>query len=156
MFLHWKPVKNPRKGFSLLEVMISFFIFGLVISGLIYGYVQMNRTAEWAACSVAAQSIASQGMEQARGAQWNELGGIAGDQWPPTTNSSGAVQPVYVTCALDVPSTGQLIYVTNAITLYAISVAPPLRMIRSDCLWNYPLTGQPCTNTVITLRAPDQ
>jgi hypothetical protein len=29
-------------------------------------------------------------------------------------------------------------------------------MIRSDCIWNFPLTGQLCTNTAITLRAPDQ
>jgi prepilin-type N-terminal cleavage/methylation domain-containing protein len=149
------PSRNPRAGFTLIEVLISFLILGMVIAGLIYGYVQMNRTATWASWSLAAQSVASQGMEQARGAQWNELGGV--DQWPPTTNAAGNITPYQNTnCTLDVPSTGASIYVTNYITIWNVSVAPPLRMIRSDCVWYFPLSSQQGTNTVITLRAPDQ
>ena len=59
-------------------------------------------------------------------------------------------------CTLDVPSTGTLIYVTNFIYVSTVSVSPPLRQIRSDCVWNFPLNNQLCTNTAISLRAPDQ
>jgi len=155
MLFRLTPKKNRRLGFSLIEVMVSFAIFTLVISGLVYGYVQVNRTATWSSCSLAAQSIASEGLERARAAQWNELG--SGDDWPPATNGSGVVIATLDTnCTLDVPSTGTLIYVTNFIYVSTVSVSPPLRQIRSDCVWNFPLTNQRCTNTAISLRAPDQ
>ncbi len=150
-------------GFTLIEVLIAFGIFAVVTSGLIYGYVQANRTATWSSWSLAAQSIASQGLERARSAQWdsqmfpptNGLG--TPDEWPPLTNASGVVlATVDTNCTMDVPSTGQLIYVTNYIYVSTVSSAPPLRMIRSDCVWTFPLTGQLATNTAITLRAPDQ
>jgi len=155
MLFRLTPKKNRRLGFSLIEVMVSFAIFTLVISGLVYGYVQVNRTATWSSCSLAAQSIASEGLERARAAQWNELG--SGDDWPPATNGSRVVIATLDTnCTLDVPSTGTLIYVTNFIYVSTVSVSPPLRQIRSDCVWNFPLNNQLCTNTAISLRAPDQ
>lgn len=143
-------------GFTLIEVLIAFGVFVIATLGLIYGYVQANRTATWSSWSLAAQSIASQGLERVRAAQWDELG--TADQWPPTTNASGAVVPAQDTnCTLDVPSSGQQIYVTNFITIVPYGPAqPPLRMIRSDCVWTFPLTGKLCTNTVISLRSPDQ
>jgi prepilin-type N-terminal cleavage/methylation domain-containing protein len=154
MFLPWKPKINPRSGFTLIEVLIAFVIFTVVIAGLIDGYVQINRTATWCSWSLAAQSIASQGLEQARAAEWDDLGG--NDQWPPVTNGLGVAQATIETNSLDVPSNGSLIWVTNYITVSTYSGTPPIRQIRSDCVWTYPMTGQLCTNTVITLRAPDQ
>lgn len=153
MFLYWKP--RNQQGLTLIEVMVSFFLFALVISGLIFGYVQSNRMATWSSWSLAAQSVASQGAERARAAQWNELG--TEDEWPPVTNSVGAVIATMDTnCSLDVPSTGQLIYVTNYIYVSTYFKTPPLRQIRSDCVWTFALTGQLYTNSVVTLRAPDQ
>jgi hypothetical protein len=46
--------------------------------------------------------------------------------------------------------------VTNIVYLTAISSNPPLRQIRSDCVWTFPLTGLVQTNTVILLRTSDQ
>jgi prepilin-type N-terminal cleavage/methylation domain-containing protein len=165
--MHFAPAHyrtSSRLGFTLIEVLIAFAIFTIVTAGLIDGYVQANRTATWSSWSLAAQSIASQGLERAREAQWNELqpspytnGPGTADEWPPVTNSSGGVLPTLDTnCTLDVPSTGALIYVTNYIYVSLVSKTPPLRMIRSDCVWNFPLTGQRCTNSAISLRAPDQ
>ena len=167
MLLHWTPKNNHRRGFTLAEVMVSFFIFGLVVSGMIYGYVQINYMAEWSSMSLAAQSYASQGLEQARSAQWNYV------RWPNTNFGPGTGDEIgflpsvgYTNLppsinTLDVPTTGAPIFVTNYVTItnilsYLNPSNPPLRQIRSDCVWTFPLSGKLCTNTAVAYRAPDQ
>src|SRR5580700_4667078 len=163
MLLHRNPDNHHRQGFTLGEVLISFFVFSLVISGLIFGYSQINRMAEYSSMSLAAQSFASQGLEQGRSAQWDYV------RWPNTNYGIGTgddlgfpVGGSYTTNiidTLDVPTTGAPIPVTNFITITYIQTnlnpsLPPLRQIRSDCVWTYPISGQVCTNTAISVRAP--
>lgn len=167
MILQLAPKNGTRLGFTLVEVLVAFFVFGLVVSGLIFGYVQVNRLAEFSSMSLAAQSYASQGMEQAKSAQWDYV------RWPQTNYGPGTgdelgfppsigytnLPPVVDT--LDVPTSGMPIYITNYVTITNIFANLnlsyiTLRQIRSDCVWTFPLTGQLCTNTAITLRAPDQ
>jgi type II secretory pathway pseudopilin PulG len=152
-----------RAAFTLVEVLMSVVILTMVFAGVIYGYVQANRCAEWSSMSLAAQSLASQGMEQARAAQWNS------QIWPlPTnscdtdqlwvTNTVGATWTTNLTgsnYAMDIPSTGAPFYATNVITITTLQITPPLRMIRSDCIWKFPSTGKIFTNTDVTYRAPD-
>lgn len=148
-------------AFSLIELLVSILIFGMMISGLIYGYVQTNRLAEWSAMSYAAQSYALQGLEQVRSAQWDTSSLYGGDDIPVPT-----VAPYYTnfvqTDIMDVPVTGAPISIINSITLInaplaaTINSSVKLRQVRSDCIWTFPLTGQTFTNTVITFRAPDQ
>jgi prepilin-type N-terminal cleavage/methylation domain-containing protein len=153
-----------RSGFTLIEILIAFLIFGMVVSGLIYGYVQANRMAELSSMSLAAQSYASQGMEAARSAEWDS-------QMYPVTNGPGTGDEIRLfpsgqsatghtnyseTDYMDVPCNGAPIPVTNYITVTNISIYPPRRQIRSDCVWTFPIDGKLCTNTVITVRAPDQ
>jgi prepilin-type N-terminal cleavage/methylation domain-containing protein len=153
-----------RAGFTLIEILIAFLIFGMVVSGLIYGYVQANRMAELSSMSLAAQSYASQGMEQARSAEWDSQmwpvtnGPGTGDELAifPSGQSSTGTTNYSQTDYMDVPCNGTQIPVTDYITVTNISVNPPLRQIRSDCVWTFPLDGKSVTNTVITLRAPDQ
>ena len=101
-------------AFTLVEVLMAVVIFAMVVSGIIYGYVQANYSAEWSSMSLAAQSLASQGMEQARAAQWNS------QTWPLATNScltdqlwvSNYVGATWTTTfsgsnyAMDIPATG--------------------------------------------------
>jgi type II secretory pathway pseudopilin PulG len=156
--------RADRAGFTLMEILIAFLIFGMTVSGLIYGYVQANRMAELSSMSLAAQSYASQGLEQARSAQWNSQmwpvtnGPGTGDEMPlsPSGVATNGSYTYSQTDYLDVPSTGVQIPVTNYVTVTNISVNPPLRQIRSDCVWTFPIDGTLCTNTVITQRAPDQ
>jgi Tfp pilus assembly protein PilV len=159
--------KGQRLGFTLAEVLISFFIFTLVISGVVYGYAQVNRMAEFSSMSLAAQSCASLGLERARSAQWNYVrwpntnyGVGTGDElgYPP---SMGCTNLPPVTSAMDVPTTGAPIYVTNFVTISNVLASlnpsdPPMRQIRSDVVWTYPISGTLCTNTAIAWRAPDQ
>jgi type II secretory pathway pseudopilin PulG len=165
MMVHWKQKNNriTTAAFTLIEVLIAFLVFGLVSSGVIFGYVQANRMAEESSESLAAMSYASQGLEQMRSAQWNsELfpptnGPGTEDELPLTVQSDGTFS--YSTNqvdTLDVPTTGNPIYVTNYITVTQISTNPSLRQIVSKCVWTFPLSGHLCTNTIVTLRAPDQ
>jgi hypothetical protein len=56
---------------TLAEVLIATVFMALFVGCILSGYVQANRMAEWSSMSLAAQSLAAQGMEQARCAQWN-------------------------------------------------------------------------------------
>lgn len=166
MLLHWKPnKKHHRMGFTLGEVLVSFFIFSLVISGLIFGYSQVNRMAEFSSMSLAAQSFAEEGLEQMRSAQWDYV------RWPNTNYGFGSgddlgfpVGSSYTTQivdTLDVPTTGAPINVTDYVTVaYVLTnlnpTLPPLRQITCNVVWTYPWDGTLCTNTAISLRAPDQ
>jgi type II secretory pathway pseudopilin PulG len=151
-------------GFTLAEILISLLVFSLVSSGIIYGYVQANRMVQWSSISLAAQSYASQGAEQARAANWNPHG------YPMTSNFPGAFDELPDTnevfsgtnYVLDVPSKGFpgssdfAFYVTNYVTITTISVNPYVRQIRSDAVWQFYLTGQIYTNTSILVRTSNQ
>jgi len=72
MILHLttKNGKAADAGFTLVEILVSLLIFSLVSGGLMSGYAQINRMAEWSSMSLAAQAFAAQGVEQARAAAW--------------------------------------------------------------------------------------
>ena len=165
MFLYQKTNKCQRQGFTLGEVLISFLIFTLAISGLIFGYVEINRMAQFSAMSLAAQSFAEQGLEEAKSVQWSYV------RWPNT--NANAEDPFWIPASigytnlnpqvdtLDVPTTGAPLLVTNFVSVTYVLTSlepsnPPMRQIRSDCIWTYPWNGRTCTNTAIALRAPDQ
>ena len=163
--------RRGRAGFSLVEILIAFLLFGMSVSGLIYGYVQANRMAELSSMSLAAQSLAQQGMEQARSAEWDS-------QQYPITNGPGTSDEIHLynnagvatnqdvtshtnylqSDFLDVPSTGALIWITNYITVTNVSLNAnvQLRQIRSDVVWTLPMDGKSYTNSVVTQRAPDE
>lgn len=155
--------RHGSAGFTLAEILVAVLIFAMVSSGIIYGYIQANRMAEFSALSLAAQSYASQGAEQVRAADWRPR------DWP-QTNGYGtmdelqagySVTNVYI---LDVPVKGSPstndfgFFVTNIVTITTAitNLNPPLRQIRSDAVWTFYMTKKVYTNTIILLRAPDQ
>lgn len=144
--------RKTKEGFTLAEVVISIGIAGITFAGIIYGYALTSDQAQWSTYSLAAHSLAVQGVEQAKSAKWDP------QAWPPidelgTTNYSQVAE-------LDVPvAGGNIAFATNFISVTTVSTVPPLRQLRTDCVWNF-LNGSRSrglfTNTVITLRAPDQ
>jgi len=162
MVVHFKQAgkRIAAKAFSLIEVLVAVVILLLVMSGLMYGYVEANRMAEWSSQSLAATSYALQGMEQLRSAQWcAEENPSASGQG--TTDVLGNYFQTNQVDTLDIPTTGAPIYVTNTITGMTVTNAdgttrPPLKRLISQVVWTFPLTGQLFTNTIVTLRAPDQ
>jgi prepilin-type N-terminal cleavage/methylation domain-containing protein len=167
MALHLTQSKNRThcKGFTLMEVLVSFLIFGMATGGMLYGYVQANRLAEWSSMSLAAQSAASQGAERAHMANWRPrdfppaTGPGTMDELPP---SAGALPVITNVDYFDIPTKGDPasgdfdLWVTNYVWVTNISTNPALRLIRSDAIWKFPYTGKVYTNTIILLRAPDQ
>lgn len=159
-----RPKLSPFKqvqGYALGEVLLAIGVVSLVFAGLIYGYVQANRMAEWSSMSLAAQAYAAQGAEQARAADWQPraypqtTGPGSSDELPSPTNYT-------LTDIMDIPiqgsptNTDYSFWVTNVVSVNDISQNPKIRQIRSECHWIFPLTGQLQTNTVILLRAADQ
>jgi hypothetical protein len=116
---------------------------------MVYGYVQSNRFAEWSEMSLAAQSIASEGVEQARSAVW---------QTSTATNIDDLPAPAtYIrTNYIEVPTSGQTLTVTNYISVTTVTANPPVRQIFVQCMWQFPLTRKWFTNTVVAQRAEIQ
>jgi type II secretory pathway pseudopilin PulG len=154
---------------TLPEVLLSLVILATVMGGIIMGYVQANRMAEFSSMSLAAQSTALQGAEAAIAAKWDtqvvgttNTGPGTPDVLPPGSYTNGFPpnQNQATNYSLDVPVSGAAIPVTSIVTITMVPNAlnPTLkyRQIRSDAVWVFPLTGQTYVNTVITMRAPDQ
>ena len=138
---------RARQGFSLVEVVSALALAGIMIGGLVTGYVQTQRSAEWSAYSLAANSMALQGVEQVRAAKWDPAGNV--DQ---VTNSCFPLRYDI----LDIPfCQSNIVYATNRTYITTVSTAPPLRMARVECSWRFYNRGV-YTNTVFTYRAPDQ
>ena len=138
-------------GFTLAEVVVAIAIAALSFGGVIYGYVLTTDRAQWSAYSLAAQSLAMQGIEQARAAKWDPKA------WP-AVDELGVTNYTQVDM-LDVPVSGQAVQATNFISVTAVSQDPPLRQLRADCVWrmvNGRRSRGPFTNSVITLRTADQ
>ena len=138
---------SRTSAFTLVEVVIAVAILALTFSGVIYGYVLSAQRAEWSAYSLAAESLASQGVEQVRSAKWDPGAWPLIDELPPTNFATIET--------LDVPMSGTPVYATNGISISNVSSNPPIRQIRVDCAWMFVKRG-PFTNTMITFRAPDQ
>jgi hypothetical protein len=144
--------QRPRSpGFTLAEVVVAIAVATLSFGGVIYGYVLTGDRAQWSAYSLAAQSLAMQGIEQARGAKWDPKAWPAVDELGVTNYTQVEV--------LDVPVSGLPVQATNYISVTTVSQDPPLRQLRADCVWNL-RNGRrsrgPFTNTVVTLRTADQ
>jgi type II secretory pathway pseudopilin PulG len=148
-------------AFTLIETVISVAILALVMSGIMYGYAQANRFAEWSSMSLAAQSYALQGLEQVRAAKWDLSANPVWDDIPTPTNSSGqyvigGTTNFSQSDIMDIPVSGAPIYVTNYIKLIQVQTTPQYREVWSQCVWTFPRTGQLFTNTVITYRGADR
>ncbi len=137
---------------TLVEVVLSTAIAAMTVSGILYGYTQSAKRAEWSGYSLAAQALAVQRLEQTRACRWDPDSGV--DQLVATNFPTQ-------TLVLDLPVIGtNAAYATNFTTITAITAitgAPLLhRMIRVDCVWKFPATGRVFTNTVATYRSPDR
>lgn len=144
-----RPSRRTFSGTSLVEVVMAIAISSMSIGATVTGYVLAAHRSEWSAYSLAAQSLAMQRMEQARSAKWNPSGFPAVDQVQ-STNFPMVLE------ILDVPIAGtNIVYATNFTTITSVSVNPPVKMVRVDCVWRFGNRGL-FTNTIASYRSPDQ
>jgi len=157
-------------GYSLIEVVIASAIIALVYGVCLKGYIQSGLRAEWGGYSLAAQSMATEQIEQARSAIWdpattNKLNEITnlGKFWPSWTyTSSNQTWSGYNTNILDVPyGTTNFTLATNFVSVKLINcnynTSIVMQVIQVDTVWPFRYRGgSPCfTNTACTVLAPD-
>ena len=147
--------RGARAAFTLVEVLIAFALMVMVLTGVFFAYSQANRMAEFSSMSLAAQSYAAQGIEEMRSFQWDQQAVTNGVTLPATTNSTTLIWAPK-SDILDVPQSGNYLYATNYDYEFTNEASPPLWELKSVVVWTFPLTHKLYTNTVTTLRAPDE
>jgi prepilin-type N-terminal cleavage/methylation domain-containing protein len=158
--------RRQSAGYSLIEVVVASAIMALVYGSILTCYIQCGLRAQWAGYSLAAQSLATEQIEQARSAIWdpamgfNQATQLNLSGW--TYNSGTKTWSGYVTSILDVPyATTNFTVATNyvSVQLITISTIPPVQvqMIQVDTVWpfRYRAGNLYFTNTAATLLAPD-
>lgn len=133
---------------TLVEVVVALAISGLAVAGIVNGYLFSVRSAEKSALSLAANARAMERLETTRSAKWDTSTLPPVDQLV-MTNFPDQV----VLIDLSGSGTGST-YGTNVIQISQLSINPPLKRIRVDCIWRFNAT-QLVTNTIETCRAPD-
>ncbi len=153
-------------GFTLAEVSIALAIVMMIFTAIILAYTQATYRAEWTGYSLAAESLATRQIEQARSARWdpatqsgqpNEIYNI------PLLNSNltaGGVYTGYTWTNLDLPSSGtNIMYGTNFVTIQPVTGTGSASniMVRVDSVWKFRwrTTTRLYTNTIATYLAPD-
>jgi type II secretory pathway pseudopilin PulG len=136
---------------TLVEVVVALAIAGLMVAGLVGGYIFSTMAAEKASLSLAANTRALERLEDTHAAIWNISG------WPVVDQLVATNFPTKVV-VLDLSGQGPgVTYGTNYTTITQVSVSPQLRRVRVDCVWrfqNRQFSGL-LTNTVESLRGPD-
>ena len=116
---------------TLVEVVVALAITGLTVGGIISGYIYCTTSAVKAELVQAASARALERIEQARSAQWDTAGSTNVDQLVATNFPNEVV-------SLDTPGTNWGgTSATIVTTISQISVNPPIRGIRVDCIWQF-------------------
>ncbi len=144
------PRHSPdQRGFTLVETLMSLFILGLVAGGTLVAYTRATERAEWAGYSLAAQALCARQMEQFHTVLWDT-------QTVPIVDDTTNI-PLKVTYALDIPiSGGNPVYATNLASMATLTGPGPsyYKVISINTTW--PWKGRVFTNTLVTIRCPDQ
>jgi type II secretory pathway pseudopilin PulG len=134
---------------TLVEVVIALAITGLTVGGIVAGYIYCTTATVKAELVQAASGRAMERIEEARSAQWNT------SVWPIVDQLVATNFPNEVV-SLDMPGSGSGgTSATIQTTISQISLTPPIRNIRVDCIWQF-RGATLITNTIESIRAPDQ
>lgn len=158
-----RPALHRHPGFTLAEVVISVAIMSMVFAGILLGYIQSARRAEWSGYSLASQAYGIQQLEQARAAVWDISSGTVVNQitnlnlinWAYTANAWRG----YSWTNIDIPYSGtNFMRATNfvAVTSITLSITPPVSIQSVDVstVWNF--KGTLFTNRMVNYYAADQ
>ena len=134
---------------TLVEVIVALAITALTVEGIVAGYIYCTTSALKAELAQAANARAMERIEEARSARWDT------SSWPIVDQLVATNFPDEVV-SLDMPGSGTGgTSATIETTISQISLTPPIRSIQVDCIWQF-RGVQLITNTIETIRAPDQ
>ncbi len=144
-----RPSPRTETGMTLVEVVVALSISGLAVGAIVSGYLFSATSAEKSALALAANARAMERIEETRSARWDTASSPAVDELVSTNFPSKVM-------TLDLSGSGSgITYATNFTDITMVSVSPPLKRIRVDCVWKFQ-GSKPLTNTIETCRAPDQ
>jgi type II secretory pathway pseudopilin PulG len=133
---------------TLVEVIIALAITGVTLGGIITGYIFCATAAVKAELVQAANARALERIEQTHSAQWDT------SIWPNADQLVATNFPNEVV-SLDTPGSGaEGTSATIQTIISQISLNPPVRRIRVECIWQFRGTGL-ITNSIETIRSPD-
>jgi hypothetical protein len=134
---------------TLIEVVVALAVTGLTVAGIVTGYTFCLTTSVKDGLYMAANTSAMARIEETRSAIWAPGRAEPVDQLV-TTNFPDVV------VTLDKSGSGaEITTATIKTEITQISVSPPVRRIRVDCIWLFKGV-ESITNTIETCRAPDQ
>jgi type II secretory pathway pseudopilin PulG len=134
---------------TLVEVVIALAITGLMVAGIVDGYIFCTTAAVKTELVQAASARAMERIEEARSVKWDT------SVWP-MVDLLVATNFPDKDVSLDLPGSGPGgTSATIKTTISQISLTPPIKSIRVDCIWQF-RGAELVTNTIETIRAPDQ
>jgi hypothetical protein len=134
---------------TVFEVVIALAITALTVAGIVAGYIYSMTAAVKAELVQVASARAMERIEETRSARWDT------SIWPAVDELVATNFPDVVV-SLDMPGSGSGgTSATVVTTISQISLTPPIRGVRVDCIWQF-RGVEFMTNTVETIRAPDQ
>src|SRR2546430_12063340 len=141
---------RSQRAFTLAEVLIAMAITVMSLGGVITGCIIATRQAECSACSLAAQSLATQRLEQTRAAKWDPRAS------PPVDEVITNNFPIVPTNILDMPVSGtNIAYATNFTTISDVTNGgDPPELIPADFVLSF--RQRVFTHTIAPSPAPDQ
>jgi hypothetical protein len=138
-----------------MEVVVALAVATMVFAGIVLGYVQSTRRAEWSGYSLAAQALALQQLEAARSAKWDPTD-------TPAVDEIDAL-PRMTVSTLDLPVSGtNAVLATNYVTVSTITLSTnpmaTIHMVRVSTVWPFRRGAEVAlfTNTLANYYSPDR
>jgi type II secretory pathway pseudopilin PulG len=138
---------------TLIEVVVAMAIAGLMIAGIVTGYIFCTTSTVKDSLYMAANARAQERLEETRSAIWAPYRSTPVDELV-TNNFPNKVVTLDLSgsSSNNIPAT--LISATLTTTIFQISDSPPVRGIHVDCTWQF--KGDTIVTSIETCRAPDQ
>ncbi|HTX22785.1 MAG TPA: prepilin-type N-terminal cleavage/methylation domain-containing protein [Candidatus Aquilonibacter sp.] len=157
MFFNQTVVQSPsrgRAGMTLVEVVVALAITGLMVAGIINGYIFCTRSTAKDSLYMAANARAVERLEETRAAIWapyraQPVDELVASNFPDTN----VVLDLYESSSTPTLATLKT-EITQILPSPSSPLSAPVREIHVDCIWQF--QGVEITNSIETCRAPDQ
>lgn len=133
---------------TLVEVVFAVALFAMVFGTILKGLIQVNLRASWISFDAAASRIAEQRIEQTQNARWEPA--------TPIDELTASNFPT-ATYVLDTnPGGGTTVLATSVVQITTVTNGTIVcKVLQSQVTWSFFNRG-PFTNSVVTIRSPDQ